>query len=174
MSLFDITLLVIIGIFALAGLWFGLVHTIGSLAGTVLGVYLATRYYEPAANWLINTTGWGANFSKVLIFVIAFFIINRLVGLVFWVIDKILSVITRLPFVNGINRFLGLIFGVLEGVIVLGMVFYFIARFPVGDKFMAALSASQIAPTTVNVASVLWPLIPDAIRTLQSTIGNLR
>ena len=174
MSLFDITLLVIISIFALAGLWFGLVHTIGSLAGTVLGVYLATRYYEPAANWLINTTGWGANFSKVLIFVIAFFIINRLVGLVFWVIDKILSVITRLPFVNGINRFLGLIFGVLEGVIVLGMVFYFIARFPVGDKFMAALSASQIAPTTVNVASVLWPLIPDAIRTLQSTIGNLR
>ena len=174
MSLFDITLLVIISIFALAGLWFGLVHTIGSLAGTVLGVYLATRYYEPAANWLINTTGWGANFSKVLIFVIAFFIINRLVGLVFWVIYKILSVITRLPFVNGINRFLGLIFGVLEGVIVLGMVFYFIARFPVGDKFMAALSASQIAPTTVNVASVLWPLIPDAIRTLQSTIGNLR
>lgn len=174
MSLFDITLLVIVGIFALAGLWFGLVHTIGSLAGTVLGVYLATRYYEPAANWLINTTGWGANFSKVLIFVIAFFIINRLVGLVFWVIDKILSVITRLPFVNGINRFLGLIFGILEGVIVLGMVFYFIARFPVGDKFMVALSASQIAPTTVNVASVLWPLIPDAIRTLQSTIGNLR
>ena len=110
----------------------------------------------------------------VLIFVIAFFIINRLVGLVFWVIDKILSVITRLPFVNGVNRFLGLIFGILEGVIVLGMVFYFIARFPVGDKFMAALSASQIAPTTVNVASVLWPLIPDAIRTLQSTIGNLR
>jgi membrane protein required for colicin V production len=174
MSLFDIILLVIIGIFALAGLWFGLIHTLGSLAGTVVGVFLATRYYEPAANWLVNTTGWGANFSKVLIFIIVFFIINRLVGLAFWIVDKILSIFTKLPFVSGINRFLGLIFGVLEGMIVLGMVFYFIARFPLGDKFMSALSTSQIAPATVKLASVLWPLIPDALKMLQSTIDSLK
>ena len=174
MSLFDIILLVIIGIFALAGLWFGLIHTLGSLAGTVVGVFLATRYYEPAANWLVNTTGWGANFSKVLIFIIVFFIINRLVGLAFWIVDKILSIFTKLPFVSGINRFLGLIFGVLEGMIVLGMVFYFIARFPLGDKFMSALSTSKIAPATVKLASVLWPLIPDALKMLQSTIDSLK
>ncbi len=174
MSIFDISLLVIIGIFALAGLWFGLVHTLGSLAGTVLGVFLGMRYYEPVANWLINTTGWSPNFSKVLIFIIVFFIINRLVGLAFWVVDKLLSVFTKLPFIGGINRFLGLLFGILEGAIVLGMVFFFIARFPLGDKFMGALSASQIAPATVKLASLLWPLIPDAIKMLQSTVDNLR
>lgn len=174
MSFFDISLIVIIGIFGLAGLWFGLIHTLGSLAGTVAGVFLATRYYEPAANWLINTTGWGANFSKVLIFIIVFFIINRLVGLAFWIVDKLLSIFTKLPFISGINRFLGLIFGILEGAIVLGMVFYFISRFPLGDKFMAALSASQIAPATVKLASILWPLIPDALKMLQSTIGSLK
>lgn len=174
MSFFDISLIIIVGIFALAGVWFGLVHTLGSLAGTVLGVFLATRYYEPAANWLISTTGWGANFSKVLIFIIVFFIINRLVGLVFWLLDKVLSVITRLPFISGINRFLGLIFGVLEGMIVIGMVFYFIARFPLGEKFMTALASSQIAPIAVKMASVLWPIIPDALKILQSTVENLR
>lgn len=174
MSFFDISLIVIIGLFGLAGLWFGLIHTIGSLAGTVLGVFLATRYYEPVANWLVNVTGWGEHFSKVLIFIIAFFIINRLVGLAFWVVDKILSVFTKLPFISGINRFLGLIFGVLEGAIVVGMVFFFIARFPLGDKFMAALAASQIAPATVKLASILWPLIPDALKMLQSTIGSLK
>ena len=174
MSFFDISLLIIIGIFGLAGLWFGLIHTLGSLAGTVLGVFLATRYYETASNWLIGVTGWGANFSKVLIFIIVFFIINRLVGLAFWVVDKILSVFTKLPFIKGINRFLGLIFGLLEGAIVIGVVFYFIARFPLGDKFMAALGASQIAPPTVKMASILWPLIPDALRVLQSTLENLK
>jgi len=174
MSLFDIVLIVIIAMFALAGLWFGLIHTLGSLVGSVLGVFLATRYYEPAANWLVNTTGWGANFSKVLIFVIAFFVINRLVGLAFWIVDKILSVFTKLPFVSGINRFLGLIFGALEGAIVLGMIFYFIVRFPLGDKFMTALAASQIAPPITKLDSILWPLIPDALRMLQSTVDALK
>lgn len=174
MSFFDIVLLVIIATFALAGLWFGLIHTIGSLAGTVLGVFLATRYYETASNWLIQTTGWGENFSKVLIFIIVFFIINRLVGLAFWIVDKILSIFTKLPFISGINRFLGLIFGAIEGAIVLGMIFFFVSRFPLGEGFMTSLASSQIAPATVKLASILWPLIPDALKMLQSTIDTLK
>lgn len=173
MSLFDIILLIIIGGFGLFGLWFGLIHTLGSLVGTILGVYLASHYYEPAALWLINTTGWGENFSRVLIFIIAFVIINRLVGLVFWIVDKILSVFTKLPFINSLNRLLGLAFGIFEAVLVLGIVFYFIARFPLGEKFMAALAASKVAPIAVKTASVLWPLLPEAIKMLKSTIDTL-
>ncbi len=173
MSFFDIVLLIIIGSFGLFGLWFGLVHTLGSLVGTVLGAYLAFRYYEPVANWLMNVTHWSPNFSKVLIFVIAFFLINRIVGLVFWLIDKVLSLITRLPFINSINRLLGMVFGILEGAIVLGLIFYFISRFPVSDRFMEALAHSEVAPYTVNIASILWPLIPEAIRALQSTVNGL-
>lgn len=174
MSIFDLILLGIIGAFAAFGLWFGLVHTIGSLVGTVLGVYLASRYYEVAANWLIQTTGWGANTSKVIIFVIVFFLINRLVGLGFWFIDKILSVITRLPFISSVNRILGAVFGALEGAIVLGIIFYFIVRFPVGDSIMNALNLSKVAPYTIKIASILWPLVPDALKVLQSTISNFK
>ncbi len=171
MSLFDIVLLIIIGGFALFGLWFGLVHTLGSLAGTIIGVYLASRYYQPFAEWLIKTTGWGANISKVVVFIIAFIIINRLVGLAFYIIDRVLSVVTKLPFISSLNRLLGLVFGLFEGVLVLGIAFYFIARFPVGSGFMDALAASRVAPYTIQVASVLWPLIPEAIKILKSTIG---
>ncbi|MDO8509621.1 MAG: CvpA family protein [bacterium] len=174
MSIFDIVLLCIIGGFAAFGLWFGLVHTIGSLVGTVLGVYLASRYYEVAANWLIQTTGWGANTSKVIIFVIVFFLINRLVGLAFWIVDKLLSIITHLPFISSVNRIFGAVFGALEGMIVLGIIFYFIARFPVGDGIMNALNVSKIAPYTIKIASILWPLVPDAIKVLQSTISNFK
>lgn len=174
MSIFDIVLLCIIGAFAAFGLWFGLVHTIGSLVGTVAGVYLASRYYEVAANWLIKTTGWGANTSKVIIFIIVFFLINRLVGLAFWLVDKILTIITRLPFISSVNRIFGAVFGALEGMIVLGIIFYFISRFPVGDSVMNALSVSKVAPYTVKIASILWPLVPDAIKILQSTISNFK
>ena len=171
MSLFDIILLIIIGGFALFGLWFGLVHTLGSLLGTILGVYLASRYYQPFAEWLIKTTGWGSNISKVVVFIIAFIIINRLVGLAFYFIDKVLSVFTRLPFISGLNRLLGLVFGLFEGILVLGIAFYFIARFPLGTQFMSAFSTSRIAPFTIQTSSILWPFIPEAIKILKSTIG---
>ncbi len=170
MSLFDLILIIIITSFGLFGLWFGLIHTLGSLVGTILGVFLATRYYEYAANWLINITGWQANFSKVLIFIIVFFLINRLVGLAFWIIDKLLGFITRLPFLNGINRFLGLLFGVLEGAIGLGMIFYFIGKFPLSEWFMEKLGESFLMPHLVNMAKILLPFVPEALKAVQSSV----
>lgn len=174
MPYFDIALVVIIAIFGLLGLWFGLIHTLGSLAGMLLGVFLAARYYEVGADWLISLTGWGGNFPKVVVFIIVFFLINRLVGLAFWIVDKVLSIITKLPFISGINRLLGLVFGILEGALGLGIILYFISRFPLGETFMAALSGSKIAPTLVHMASILMPLVPEGLRILQSTIESLK
>lgn len=170
LAYFDLALLLIIGGFGLFGLWFGLVHTLGSLMGTVAGVYLASHYYEGAANWLMSVTGWGQNFSKVLIFIIVFFIINRLVGLVFWIVDKLLSLITHLPFIHSIDRMLGLVFGILEGALVLGITFYFISKFPVGEMFMGWMTTSKIVPYLLKLASILWPLLPDALKAVQAVI----
>ena len=113
MSIFDMALLIIISGFALFGLWFGLVHTLGSLIGTVFGVYLASRYYEPVANWIISFSGWGQNYVKVIIFIVSFLLITRLVGFIFWIMEKFLTIFTRMPFVHGLDRLLGAIFGVL-------------------------------------------------------------
>lgn len=173
MSFFDIVLLIIIGGFALFGLWFGLVHTLGSLIGTVLGVYLAARFYAPVAAWLMHITGWNGNFAKVLVFILAFIIIDRLVGLAFYFVDKFFSIFTHLPFLHSIDRLLGLVFGVLEGAIVLGISFYFINKFPLSPNFMAQFAASKVAPTCISVAAVLWPFIPQAIKIIQDTIKNI-
>src|SRR3990167_126080 len=137
----DIILLVIIGCFGIFGLAFGLVQTLGSLIGTVMGVYLASRFYEQLAAWLSNLTGWTCNFPKVLMFIIAFVIINRLIGFLFFLIDKIFGIVTHLPFIKGLNRLLGLAFGITEGVIVLGIVLYIINKFPLSQDFMNALAA---------------------------------
>lgn len=173
MSFFDIILLIIIGGFALFGLWFGLVHTLGSLIGTVLGVYLAARFYAPVAAWLMHITGWNGNFSKVLVFILAFIIINRLVGLAFYFIDKLLSIVTRLPFIHSIDRLLGFAFGILEGAIVLGVSFYFINKFPLSPNFMNHVAASKVVPLCVAISSILWPFIPQAIKLLKDSLKNI-
>jgi len=173
MSTFDIILLAIIGGFGLFGLWFGFIHTLGSLIGTIIGAYFASRWYEGATEWLIGITGWGENFSRVLIFIVLFFIINRLVGFLFWIVDKFLSFITRLPFIGGINRLLGMVLGLVEGAVVLGITFFFISRFPLGAEFMAKVGESVVVPPLVKMTSILWPLLPDALRLLQSTVSGL-
>lgn len=170
MSLFDIILLILIGGFAMFGFWFGLIHTLGSLVGTVLGAYLASRYYEPMADWLIGITGWGENVSRVVMFIIAFIVINRFVGFVFWILEKLFSIITRLPFIRSLDRLLGLLFGILEGFITIGLIFYFIARFPLSEKIMAWIEASKVAPYAIDIAEVLLPLLPDALKALKSTV----
>ncbi|TAN32936.1 CvpA family protein [Patescibacteria group bacterium] len=173
MSLFDIFLLIIIAGFGLYGMWFGLVRAVGRLISLVVGLYLAGKYYEPMANWLMNFTGWKPNFSKVLVFIIAFIIISRLVGLVFWFLEKVFSIFTRLPVIKSLDRLLGLVFGLLEGAIILGVIFYFIARFPVSKWLMDQLVASAVAPYTVKIASFLWPLLPEALRVLQSAVKGI-
>ncbi|MFA6485873.1 MAG: CvpA family protein [Candidatus Magasanikbacteria bacterium] len=173
MSYFDIALIVIIAGFGFYGLWRGIVYVLISLAGLVASLYLAVRYYDVGAAWLMSITGWQANFSKVIIFVISFIVINRLVVLIFWFINKALTAITHLPIIRGLDRLAGFLFGVVEGALTLGVIFYFIARFPLGESFMGWMSSSIIVPHTVTMAGVFLPLIPDALKTIRSTIEGL-
>ena len=173
MTPFDIALLVIIVAFGLYGLWRGIVYVVISMVGLVASIYLATRYYSIGADWLINVTGWQPNISKVIIFVISFIVINRLVVLIFWFINKTLTAITNLPIIRGLDRLVGFVFGLVEGAITLGVIFYFISRFPVGTTFMGWVTSSVIVPKTVSLVGVFMPLIPDALKTVRSTIEGL-
>ena len=159
----DIVLIAIIAAFGLFGLWFGLVSTLGSIAGTVLGVYLASRFYMIPADWLMKITGWTGNFSKVVMFILGFLIINRLVGISFYLLDKILFVVTSLPIIHGVNKILGLIFGITEGVLVVGISLYFILHFPLQLPFMTMLASSNVATYCTGLTSFLWPLLPQVL-----------
>jgi len=170
MEVADLILLIIIGGFGLFGLWFGLVHTLGSLMGTILGAYLASRYYDVMAGWLMNLTGWEGNFPKVLMFIVAFILINRLVGILFVVVDKILSIFTKMPGIRGLNHILGMVLGFFEGAITIGLIIFFIERFPLSEVVMGHLAGSVIAPYLEALASILVPLLPEALRLLHSTV----
>ncbi|MFB6225892.1 MAG: CvpA family protein [Candidatus Paceibacteria bacterium] len=170
MELLDIIIISIVTGFALFGLFFGLFHTLGSLLGTVLGAYLASRYYQPAAEWLMGITGWEANLAKVVMFILAFVIINRIVGILFYLVDRMVSIFLSLPVIKQLNRLLGFIFGFFEGVLTVGIIIYFIERFPLTEQFMDSLAESVLAPYAVKLGSILVPLLPEALQVLDSTV----
>ncbi len=170
----DIVIIVVVALFALSGLRSGLIKTLGSLLGTVLGVYVAGRYYTPLTDLLIGFTGWSPNFIRIVVFLLLFIISNRLIGLIFWFIDKAVGIVTRLPFLSTIDKILGGIVGVIEGILVVGIAIFFITRYPPSSGFMTKLGESRMAPKAMQAASFLWPLLPKELVDLVGDLSGIK
>jgi uncharacterized membrane protein required for colicin V production len=168
MALFDLTLFIIIAGFGLFGLWFGFIHTLGSLVGTIVGAFVAGRYYEPAADVLINITGWSDNLSRVFMFILFFLVVNRLVGFVFWIIEKTMRLAIRLPFLRSINRLLGGVLGIFEGLITVGISLYVMEAFPISENLHLMIEQSFIAPIALGISAILLPFFPEGLRLLDA------
>ncbi len=173
MNILDIIIIITVAIFALMGLWLGLLHTLGSLFGTVVGAYIASRYYEAGAQWLMNTVGWGENISRIVMFILIFSIITRAIGAALWLIGKLGGFIIPIPFKKALNRFLGMIVGAVEGVLTVGLVLYFIDKFPLGERVMDSILTSTFAPSVIAFASILIPLFPEALKALETTVDKI-
>lgn len=173
MSWFDIIAIIVIVGFGFAGYWFGFVQSIGSLLGTVVGIFFAFRDYNIVANWITSHTGMNGNWLNVAVFAVLFIVTSHAVGLIFTLINRVLDLITTIPVIDSINSVLGFVFGLSQGVIILGITLYFISRFPLHPKIMEAIQTSRIAPFLDAFVGVFKPLIPDAIRSIKSTLQGL-
>jgi membrane protein required for colicin V production len=170
MTFIDIALLVLLGGFILAGFWFGVIHMVGSLVGLILGAVLAGRFYDDAALWAAPYLGGNSKLASILMFFLIFVLVTRLVGLLVLLADKVFKFVAIIPFLKSFNRLLGALFGLIEGTLVLGLVVYFAGRFPVNAAFEMALRNSQIARALNVIGTLLAPLLPKALRALQSVL----
>lgn len=169
-TIFDLVLLLAVFLFIAFGFALGLVQALGALVGVVIGTWVAGIFYEPFAAWLDPFLLGQQNMARVIAFIILFTLINRLVGLIFWLINKIFNLISIIPFTKSLNRILGAAFGLIEGVLALGLILYFVSRYSISDWFNGVLGASKIAIFLIKVASILSPLLPEILRQLKSVI----
>lgn len=170
MPLVDGAILILLGGFVLFGLWFGFIHALGALLGTVGGAFVAARLFEPIAQWFHGMAGGSLNLERVMAFLLVFVIVDRLIGLAFWFVERIFRFLTVIPFLRTIDRLLGGLLGFVEGVLVIGLTLYFASRYPfppVGEY----IASSGLAAWLIDSATILVPLIPAAIRALRSTVG---
>ncbi len=168
MNIIDISLLVLLGGFVLYGFWFGIIHLIGSIVGLIVGAIVSGRMYGPVGAWLTPYVGGNANLGRVIAFFLVFVLVSKLVGLLFWIVEKIFKFISIIPFMKTFNRLLGAAFGLLEGTLALGLAVYFASRFPISEATEAALQGSKVAHALLPVGSILAPLLPLAVRAAQS------
>lgn len=169
MIAFDIFLLIVIGIFILAGFWLGFIHSFGAVLGTILGALIAGHNYEKIATWLEPFFLGHLNLARVVCFLLLFIIITRLVGLIFHIINKIFNIISFFPFVKTFNRLTGALFGLFEGVLIIGIFVYILNKYPTGWA-ETLLPNSQIAPVLMKISSILTIFLPKFLTKLEGVI----
>lgn len=163
MPLVDVILIAIVGLFVLFGFFFGLVHTLGSMVGTILGIVVSSRLVEPAFAKFGFIFGNGGA-AKVILFIIIFLLVSRVVGLLFWLAERVLGVFAMLPFAKSINRLLGAVFGFVEGIVVVGVALYFALQYLPNDAVRAALEQSSVATFLIATMTALQVLFPESVR----------
>ena len=119
MNLFDIIILAVLIIFALKGLARGFVNEASSLAGLIIGGWLAYRYYPPLSVPIQSTLHVPAHVSAFL----AFMLLLVLTGVLAHILGNIITTAVRVVMLGSINRLGGLIIGAAEGALLLSMLF---------------------------------------------------
>jgi len=156
--MFDITLLFIIAFFVLFGFMFGAIQTFGAVVGIGAGAYIANNYYAIGIPFVSGFVSQPM-IAKIVSYILVFVVVNRLIGLVFMVLDKIFDLLKIIPFLSTINRLGGAVLGLIEGVTVVAVVLFFISGFV--SKIPAlnsALNASAVAPVLITIGKVVSQL----------------
>jgi len=169
MTLFDLILILIVFGFIWFGFWFGLVYAVGGLVGLIVGVAVASRYFDDIAQKVLFLFGGNVNLAKIVCFLVLYIIVNRLVGFVFFIIDRILRPITHLPFLKTINRLGGALIGFVTGALTVGLLLYFVIRFPL-PWLIELIEKSKLAQYFINLAKLLLPLLPEILKKIEAVI----
>lgn len=173
MTLLDFLLVISITGFVWFGFWFGIIHMVGGLVGTIAGAWLAGEFYDklsaPFEALLQTHSGW----VKLLSFIVIFIAVNRLVGFAFYLLDKSFAFLRRIPFLKTINHIGGAILGLIEGALVLGLTLYIGSRVELPLAIDSAIVTSHVAQSLELFAELLVPLLPEALRLVQPYVPGV-
>ncbi len=170
MNWFDIILAVSLFGFVWGGFWTGLIQSIGGLVGLFLGQMLASRLYEPFSGVIAPLFNGNDVAAKIASFLLLFLLITRLVGLTFFLIEKMFNLVAIFPGIKTLNRLGGALLGFLEGALFIGIALQFIIRLPISLPFAENIDTSVLAGIALAVSGWLVPLFPKILKEAENAV----
>ena len=163
LTILDLILVFLVFLAIAFGFITGLIQAVGGFIGLVLGAWAAGRFYEVVGVWLTPIFLGNSITARIVAFILIFTIVNRLVGLLFWIVGKIFNLVSIIPFTKSLNRILGALLGFLEGTLFLGVILYFVSQLSISEWWIQVINGSSVAGLMMAVAGILTPLLPEVI-----------
>ncbi len=171
MVILDLILIVFLGIFVLYGFYLGLIRMILSLISAILSIIISLNIYLYLSDFLSFLTFISDSWIKIISFIIVLSVVNYFLNIIFKIIGKVLRLISSLPVISFFNRSFGGLLGLIQGLFILGVIIYVSSRYAFSSDFLTSvITDSELAPILVGAVDWVTPLIPDALRMLETTI----
>ena len=151
MNWLDIVIIVYLVLSVLGGLMQGLIRTVLGLAGLILGIYLAGRYYVTLGSWLPIAN---ESIANVVAFAIILVGIIILAGIIAFFVRRVL----RLVMLGWVDKLLGAVFGLILGGLMCGAVLALLTHF---FSIEGTVSGSWLATFLLDRFPVVLALLPD-------------
>ena len=164
MNLVDILIWLVLAGFVYKGFTRGLVRQICSLTGFLLGGWAAIKYHL----YLADASRHFIHLPHYLAIILSFIFIFLLIGLLFFLLGHILTVIFRIILLGGLNRIGGVALGFLEGAFIVCMALYFGASKPAPEKLKGAIHKSKTAKPFLEAGKEIvagWGGLPELLKT---------
>ncbi len=159
MSWLDIVLLVVIAIATFLGFRTGIIKAVLSLAGVIVGVILAGRYYVSLSEQLTFITHAGA--AKIVAFAIILIVVMIIAG----VAASLLKWAASIVMLGWVNHLGGALFGFVLGAILCGA---FLATWINFLGIGGAIADSALARVLLDYFPMVLVLLPDEFDAVRS------
>ncbi len=163
MNSFDITLLVIIAVFAVRGVFRGLITELTVLIALIAGYVLGFLYLDQGVSFLQKYFPALPEFAaKIIAFAIIFVIVN----IVLRMVAKALNKFASFTFMQSVNKSAGGIFAAAKAILFISIAFLVLEFIPFSTQIKNSLGASEsslydpvraFAPGVYRVVTAIFP-----------------
>lgn len=160
MNWLDIVLVIVLVIGIVLGIKAGLIKMVVSLAGLILGIFLAGRFYIALADKMTFISS--DQVARVVAYIIIFAVVMIIAAIVAWLLTKFASAIL----LGWINRLCGAIVGLLVGAIFCGAILAIWVKYT--SMGADVIGGSAIGKFLLNTFPLVLALLPGEFGTIKS------
>lgn len=163
MNLVDILIWLVLAGFVAKGFSKGLVRQICSLAGFLVGGWAAIKYHL----YLAEASRHIIQLPHYLATILSFIFIFVIIGLLFFFLGHLLTIMLRIVLLGGVNRIGGVALGFLEGAFIICIALFMLTSKPVPAKFKEYIHRSKTAEPFLETGKDIvagWGGVPDLLK----------
>lgn len=170
MNWIDITILIILGISLISGLFNGFVKEVSSFVALILGIWGAIKFSSFTAMKLYEWFDMTGEFVGLVSFIVTFIVIVVAIHFVGIAIDKLISAIS----LGLLNKILGALFSVFKSVLIMSIIFVILNIINEHRQILPSekIEESALYNSIADIAPAIFPIIGEG--QLKNSFDRLR
>ena len=165
MTYIDYIILIVIVLFIIKGYKQGLVKQVMAFIGMAAGLVIAWRFYPVVSLYGVKL-GIPSTISMILSFIIIFCAVMAASNLLAKFLHKVLEIV----FFGWLNRLTGAVFGLVEGVLLVAIIFVLISFTPLRESVLNIEGKAPVVDIMKKIASPFSEKIQELYKSLPISI----